>query len=282
MDQIIIESYGKINLALDVLYKREDGYHELNTIMQQISLKDKLIFKEIEKGIIIESTDQDVPIDESNLVYRAWDKLRSITGISRGIHIYIEKHIPIAAGLAGGSSNGAATLKALNQLWNLNLSLEELMKIGESLGADVPFCLLGGTALAQGIGEKLTPLKPFSGKYILLGNPGICVSTPYAYSKLDLNPRENMDLDELVSCMEKEDLNCVGNNFKNIMEDPIIKEYPVIDKIKEIMIENGALGALMSGSGPTVFGLYEDEEKIKTARDELLKIIDKVYICKTI
>lgn len=282
MEELIIESYGKINLALDVLYKRQDGYHELNTVMQQISLSDKLIFKEIESGIIVESRGLKVPLDSTNLVYRAWEQLKPLSKIDRGIHITIEKNIPVAAGLAGGSSNGAATLKALNQMWNLNLSLNELMEIGVRLGADVPFCLLGGTALAEGIGDILTPLKSFKDVYILLGNPGIGISTEYAYGRLNLKKNHNIDIPKLISCMDKRDLKCVGESFENIMEQSIISEYPIIKDVKDNMIANGALGTLMSGSGPTVFGLFEDEYEIKHAKEKLLEIIDKVYICKTI
>lgn len=282
MEQLILESYGKINLGLDVLYKRADGYHELNTVMQQISLKDKLIFKEIDRGIKVESRGLKIPLDSTNLVYRAWEYLKELSGIDKGIHITIEKNIPVAAGLAGGSSNGAATLKALNQLWNLNLSLEELMKIGVKLGADIPFCLLGGTALAEGIGDILTPLKSFNDVYILLGNPGIGVSTEYAYSKLELKEKKIIDISKLIFCMDKKDLKCVGNSLENIMEKTIIEENPIIKRIKDNMLDNGALGTLMSGSGPTVFGLFEDEQSIKYAKQKLLEIIDKVYICKTI
>ncbi|NLC04362.1 MAG: 4-(cytidine 5'-diphospho)-2-C-methyl-D-erythritol kinase [Tissierellia bacterium] len=282
MNKTIVESYGKINLALDVLYKRADGYHELNTVMQQISLKDRLIFKEIDRGIKIESKGLKIPLDESNLVYKTWKYLRDLSGVESGIHIVIEKNIPVAAGLAGGSSNAAATLKALNQIWDLNLSLEELMEIGVKLGADIPFCLLGGTALGKGIGNILTPLKPFKDVHILLGNPGLGVSSEYAYNKLNLGDHHNMDISKLISCMDKRDLKCVGENFKNIMEAIIIEEHPIIQKIKDNMMASGSLGTLMSGSGPTVFGLFENEETIIAAREKLLEIIDKVYICKTI
>lgn len=281
MRELIIESYGKVNLALDVLYKREDGYHEINSIMQQISLKDRLIFSDKKEGIIIESNDKDLPLDSSNLVHRAWEKLKNISGINRGIHIKIDKQIPIAAGLAGGSANGAATLRALNTLWDLNLSTEELMVIGKSLGADVPFCILGGSASAKGIGEKLTPLKPFKNKFILLGNPGIGISTAYAYSKLDTSV-ERIDIDNLIDFMNNEDLPSVAKHMKNIMEPYIIKENPIIGEIKRSMIKHGALGALMSGSGPTVFGLFDDKEKMIFAHRKLSEHINKVYNCTTI
>lgn len=282
MKEFIIESYGKINIALDVLYKRPDGYHELKTIMQQISLSDKLIFNEISSGIILECKGLKIPLDSTNLVYRTWKLLTDIFGINRGIHVTIEKNIPIAAGLAGGSSNAAATLKALNEIWGLNLSLEELMRIGVKLGADIPFCLLGGTALAEGIGDVLTPLKSFKDVNILIGNPGIGVSTEYAYSKLNLENNSHIDIAKLVACMDKGDLKCVADNLKNIMESQIIAENPIIQKIKDNMKASGAMGTVMSGSGPTVFGLYEDEESIINAKQHLLEIIDKVYICKTI
>lgn len=281
MKEIIMESYGKVNLALDVLYKREDGYHEINSVMQQINLKDTLIFSDLKEGIIIESDSKDIPLNEHNLVHRAWLKLKEISKINRGIHIKIEKRIPVAAGLAGGSSNCAATLLALNQLWDLGLSLETLMYIGVSIGADIPFCLLGGTAKAQGIGDRLTKLKPFKEKYILLGNPGIEVSSADAYNKINLN-KDRLNIDKLIICMGNEDLKCVAKNMKNAMEPGIIKEYPVISQIKDIMIDNGALGALMSGSGPTVFGLFEDQDKMLFAKNKLLEKIDKVYDCLTI
>lgn len=281
MKELVMESYGKVNLALDVLYKREDGYHEINSVMQQINLKDTLTFSDLNVGIIIESDSNNIPLDERNLVHRAWLKLKEISKTNRGIHIKIEKRLPVAAGLAGGSSNCAATLVALNQLWNLGLSLEELMDIGVSIGADIPFCLLGGTAKAEGIGEKLTKLKPFKDKYILLGNPGIEVSSADAYNKIKLN-KYRINIDKLIQYMESENLECVAKNLKNVMEPAIIMEHPIISQIKDIMLENGALGALMSGSGPTVFGLFEDQDRMLFAKNKLLEKIDRVYNCITI
>ena len=281
MKDFIMESYGKVNLALDILYKRDDGYHEIKSIMQRINLKDRLIFKEIKEGIIIESNHSEVPIDSTNLAYRAWEKLRKVTGINRGIKIIIEKQIPVAAGLAGGSSNGATTLMALNEMWNLNLSETELIEIGKGLGADVPFCIMGGTALAEGIGEKLTKLKSFSSKHVLLANPGIGIPTAYAYQKLkSLDHR--IDIEGMISSLEKDDIKSVAEKMGNTMEEPMIEEYPIIGVIKEVMLKNGALGSLMSGSGSTVFGLYDDEEKMKIAQKKLLDITDKVFACETL
>lgn len=281
MEKIEQLSYGKINLALDVLYKRDDGYHEINTIMQEIDLADKLTFTEKPKGITIECNNKSLPRGPSNLVYKAWESLKNLTGIDKGIHIKIDKKIPLAAGLAGGSSNCATTLKVLNQMWDLRLSQEELMDIGKKLGADIPFCIMGGTAKAEGIGEKLTKIKPFKDKLILIGNPGIEVSSKHAYEKLKFK-EERIHIDQIITCMNNEDLSCVGESIKNIMEEPIISENPIILAIKESMIKNGALGALMSGSGPTVFGLFDDYDTIVYAKEQLQKRIDIVHICKTI
>lgn len=281
MKEIVVKSYGKINLALDVLYKRSDNYHEIRSIMQSIDLHDRLIFKEMEKGITIETNNPDVPIDKSNIVYRAWEGLRPFAKGKTGIHIEIQKNIPVAAGLAGGSSNGAMTLKVLNKLWELNLKEEKLMDIGSKIGADIPFCIMGGTALAEGIGERLTPIKPFVDKWVLICNPGIKISTPYAYSLIDTN-KKNYDLEDLIYSIERDDIRGVCRNLKNKMEEPIIKEYPIIQNIKDIMRDSGSLGSLMSGSGPTVFGIFDDKEKIEFAYKKLKNLTKHVYITKTI
>lgn len=281
MEELYLKSYAKVNLALEVLYKREDGYHEIDSIMQQISLYDQLVFADNKDGIKIESNSSEVPVDSSNLVYKAWEMMKELTGIDRGITIRIDKRIPVAAGLAGGSSNGAMTLRALNQLWDLNLRDEDLMNMGKKIGADIPFCIMGGTARAQGIGEKLTQLSPFKDKYILLANPGLRISAAYAYSKVDLSG-ERYDSRELVEAMEKDDLNLVASKLYNRLENPIVTENPIIQEIKTMMKENGALGALMSGSGSTVFGIFDDEEKMEFANKKLSLSIPKVYSCKTI
>ena len=281
METIEKLSFAKINLALDVLYKRDDGYHELNTIMQEIDLADKLTFTNKDKGITIECNNKSLPKDSSNLVYKAWNAIRDYSGLDRGIHIDIQKNIPLAAGLAGGSANCATTLKVLNELWDLSLTQEELLEIGKKLGADVPFCIMGGTAKAQGIGEKLTKLNPFKDKLILIGNPGMEISSRYAYSRLKFSDKK-IDIDSIISSMEDDDLKAVGEKIENIMENPIISENSIIASIKDKMVKNGALGALMSGSGPTVFGLFDDRDKILYAKKELEKDIKTVHICKTI
>lgn len=280
MKEIVAKSYGKINLSLDVLYKRDDNYHEIKSVMQSIDLYDKLIFREQKSGITIESNNPEVPLGRENLVYKAWEALTPLLKQEKGIYIYIEKNIPIAAGLAGGSSNSATTLQILNEIWELSLCEAKLREIGSKIGADIPFCLMGGTALAEGIGEKLTPLKSFKDKDILICNPGIKVSTPYAYSLVDTQ-LEDYNLKDLLISIRLDDIYGVGKGLKNKMEKPIIDKYPVIQQIKDIMNNSGSLGSLMSGSGPTVFGIYDDAGKMKTAYNELLKLTDQVYMTKT-
>lgn len=283
MGELALESYGKINLSLDVLYKRDDGYHELNTIMQQVDLMDKIILKDRENGIKIECNKEEVPLNQSNLVYRAWEKLSEKTGMDRGIHIIIDKKIPVAGGLAGGSSNAATVLKGLNQLWNLNLSYKELKKIGVKIGADIPFCIKGGTAHAKGIGEKLIKLNGFSNKMVLLANIGVPISTASVYGNLELGNKESrIDIDKMVKYIEDDDLPNVAKNMSNIMEEVVIKKHPIIGEIKKDMVKYGALGSIMSGSGPTVFGLFDDEEKLYRCKKELEKKVEKVYIARTI
>lgn len=280
MDELIIESYGKINLGLDILYKRKDGYHELRTIMQQISLKDTIILKEIEEGIIIESNSSEIPLDSTNLVYKAWEKLSKINKIDKGIHIKINKEIPVAAGLAGGSTNAASVLKGLNEFWDLDLSEEELRTIGKDIGADVPYCIIGGTALAEGIGENLTKLKSFAGHHILLINPGIGISTEDVYSKLDLEDKNRMDVNSIISSIESNDLELLSKNMINGMEKVVISENPIIGEIKQDILDCGAIGALMSGSGPTVFGLFQEEEKLDYCKEKLSKKYSKGLLIK--
>lgn len=283
MEEIVLESFAKINLALDVLYKRDDGYHEINTLMQQIDLKDNIILRNREKGIEIQCNDKDVPLDNTNLVYKAWEKIIEKTGINKGIHIIIDKNIPLASGLAGGSSNGAAVLKGLNQLWELNLSEKELMDIGLEIGADIPFCIIGGTAWGKGVGEKLTRLKSFSNKMFLLANVGIPVSTAYVYNRLNLNNCKNrIQIERLIKYMEEDNLPKLGENMANIMEEVVIEEYPIVGELKKEMIRYGALGSIMSGSGPTVFGLFDDEEKLLRCKNHLEKKIEKVYAVRTL
>jgi len=265
-----IDANAKINLALDIIRKRDDGYHEIKSIMQEISLCDKLIFKEIKSGVKIVSNNEKLPQNKDNLVYKAYEILAEITNTKTGIEVNIIKNIPLSAGLAGGSSNAAATLIALNEMWGLKFSVEKLMEIGEKLGSDIPFCLVGGTKLAEGKGEKLTDIKPFKDKHILLVNPGFEISTPYVYSKIKIDDNR-IDIDRLIKAIEMNDIHTVANRLENKMEKVVLKEFPVIKEIKDFMLNNGALGALMSGSGASVFAIYEDYEKLDYTKMKMEK-----------
>lgn len=281
MEEIIIYAPAKINLSLDILFKREDGYHQIESIMQEISLKDKLIFKNRDKGIVIESNNPHIPLDFHNLVYKVWEKINLYTKEERGLYIYIEKNIPVSAGLAGGSSNAAATFKALNTLWKLDLAREDLMQLAEGLGADIPFCIMGGTALARGIGSDLKPIKSLKDINILICNPGFPISAKYAYNLLDLK-EERIDTKKLIKAIENKNIEDLAKEIKNKMEKPIIKKYPVIGEIKNTMLASGALGALMSGSGPTVFGIFKDSQSLEKAKSILQARFPKTYTTKSI
>lgn len=285
MREIVLKSHGKINLGLDVLYKRDDGYHEINTIMQQIDLSDTLIIKENNKeDIVIKTDNKDLPLDSSNLIYKAWAKIKEKTGIKKGIEVVVEKNIPIAAGLAGGSSNAATVLKGLNELWQLGLAEEDLQKIGLEIGADVPFCITGGTALAEGIGEKLTKLKSFKDINLLLVNPGMQILTAEVYASLRPNGKRKMNIEKVIEFIENNDLYALAKSIVNVMEEVVINKNPIILEIKEDLLDCGALCSLMSGSGPTVFGLFDDLEKLNFCKGKLTNKYSngKVFIAKTI
>ncbi len=276
-----LDSYAKINLSLDVVRKRYDGYHEIRSVMQQIDLSDQLSFSENKNGVIITCDNDQVPVDKSNLVYKAWEELSKLAKTKIGIRVHIKKRIPVAAGLAGGSTNCATALKALNKLWDLALTEKELMDIGIKIGADVPYCLMGGTALAEGVGEKLTQLRSFKDKSMLIANPGIQISTSYAYSKLELG-KNKKNMEEILNCIDNMDIHCISKKMYNVMEDSIIPEHPQIGKLKEEMVKRGALGALMSGSGASVFGLYDDIDYLKFAEKKLKKEVPFIFSAKTI
>lgn len=272
MEKIEIESYAKINLSLDVLYKRSDKYHEINTVMQQIDLHDLVKIENISgKDIIIESNKKDLPLDSSNLVYRAWESIKEKTGIERAIRVKIDKRIPVAAGLAGGSSNAAATLLGLNKLWDLKLSRKELQAMGLKIGADLPYCLVGGTVHARGIGEVLTRLKPFKDKHLLLFNPGIEISTADVYGNLEIDKDNRIDIGKIIDFIEKDDLKSLSENMENMMEKVVIEQYPIIGEAKRDMVIFGALGSLMSGSGATVFGFFDDPDKLGYCKEKFQK-----------
>ncbi|ROR23631.1 4-diphosphocytidyl-2-C-methyl-D-erythritol kinase [Mobilisporobacter senegalensis] len=267
MNVIKLRAYAKINLGLDVVGKREDGYHEVRMIMQTINLYDQISMKKIsDSGIYLKTNLHYLPVNEKNLVYRAAKLLKDEFNIKHGVDIKLDKRIPVAAGMAGGSSDAAAALVGMNKLFNLGLSKKELMERGVKLGADVPYCILRGTALSEGIGEILTPLAPAPECYVLIAKPGINVSTKFVYGNLNITEiKEHPDIDGMIDNISNGDLYGLTNKLGNVLETVTIKEHPVIDTIKQEMIKYGALGSIMSGSGPTVFGLFDNKKKAQEA-----------------
>ncbi|SCI30952.1 4-(cytidine 5'-diphospho)-2-C-methyl-D-erythritol kinase [Romboutsia sp. 1001713B170207_170306_H8] len=281
MNSIELKSRAKINLSIDVLGKRQDGYHLVEMIMQTIDLYDIIKIKEVNNNdIIINSNSSDIPLDGNNIVYKAVDLLRRTFSIEKGVEIFIEKNIPIAAGMAGGSSNAAAVLVGLNKMWNLNLSDKKLQELGFKLGADVPFCIVGNAALAKGVGEELTYIKGLPKDVsILVCKPELFVSTKEVYEGLDLsNIKIRPNNEYLIQCLKNNDIDSISRNMVNVLEAVTSKNHAQIKEIEEIMNENKALGSMMSGSGPTVFGLYKNKEDALKGKKELLKKYKQVYV----
>ena len=269
MDKIAVKALAKINLGLDVVRRREDGYHEVRMIMQTIHLYDRLeIRKQKEHAVTLHTNLSFLPVDEHNLAYRAAAMLQEEFALTEGVAIDLKKHIPVAAGMAGGSTDAAAVLYGMNEIFDLGLSRKDLMERGVKLGADVPYCLMRGTALAEGIGEKLTSLPPMVKCPVLIAKPQIGVSTKYVYEHLNLSEQSiHPDIDRLITDIRKKDLNAIAGDMGNILETVTVPLHPEIDRIKQCMCEHGALNAMMSGSGPTVFGLYEKIEDARKAAD---------------
>lgn len=279
----ISRSYAKINLTLDVLKKREDGYHEIKMIMQTVSLFDLIILDITESGISIATNLRYLPNNDRNIAYKAADAFFRESGIRGGAKIMIHKNIPVAAGLAGGSGNCAAVLSAMNMLYNNPFTDDELMRICSSLGADVPYCFSGGTQLAEGIGEILSPLPSIPDAYILLVKPPVNISTGSIYGEIDnalLQIRP--DTDAMIDALSKKDIHAVSDNLCNVMESVTEKMHPMIGGIKKKMIMNGALGAVMSGSGPTVFGIFDDFIKAKKSADSFSLQFKDVFLTRTL
>lgn len=266
-----LRALAKINLGLDVLRKREDGYHELRMIMQTINMYDQLDI-EISKtsGITITTNLPFIPVNENNLVYKAAKLLMDEFQVEQGITVDLQKFIPVAAGMAGGSSDAAATMIGVNRLFGLGLSVKELMERGVKIGADVPYCLLRGTALAEGIGDKLRALPACPDCYVLIGKPAISVSTKFVYENLHANELEyHPEIDKMLDAIQWHNLNKIADCMGNVLETVTIPHYPIIQKIKDHMKEHGALNAMMSGSGPTVFGLFDDKVMAENACEAL-------------
>jgi len=273
---------GKINLGLDVLGRRENGYHDVRMVMQTLYLYDQIrMQKTKEPGIRLSTNLYYLPADENNLAYKAADLLMREFEIKEGVDIALEKHIPVAAGMAGGSSNAAAVLFGMNRMFSLGLSQKELMDRGVTLGADVPYCVMRGTVLAEGIGEILTPLPAMPKCHVLIAKPPISVSTKLVYEKLDSHEiTEHPDIDGILDGLKSKNLKKIASCIGNVLEKVTIEEYPVIEEIKNVMKENGALNAMMSGSGPTVFGIYEEKERAKRAAQKIkdFQLAKQVYV----
>ena len=266
-----LKAMAKINLGLDVLGKREDGYHEVRMIMQTIRMYDILDIRKTRRpGIVLTTNLPFIPTDQRNLVYKAAQMLMEEFDVEEGLSIKLRKFIPVAAGMAGGSSDAAAAFVGVNRMFHLGLTEEQLMERAVKVGADVPYCIMRGTALAEGIGEKLTRLPEVPKCYVLIGKPGINVSTKLAYENLHLDQiQSHPDIDGMISDIENQDLHSLTAKMQNVFEPGIISQYPVIQEIKDLMEANGALKAMMSGSGPTVFGIFDDRSKLREATEAL-------------
>lgn len=266
-NDISLKALAKINLGLDVVRRREDGYHEVRMIMQTIYLYDRLDIKRTqEPGIQIQTNLSFLPVNENNLIYKAAKLLMDEFSITDGVSVKLDKRIPVAAGMAGGSTDAAAMLIGVNRLFSLGLTKRQLMERGVQIGADVPYCIMRGTALAEGIGEALSPLPPMVKCPVLIAKPSISVSTKFVYQNLKLDDTTiHPDIDRLIDDIKAKNLHDIAAHMRNVLETVTIPNYPVIDEIKKHMLSNGAVGAMMSGSGPTVFGLFDDEDTAKKA-----------------
>lgn len=275
MDKMQLKALAKINLGLDVLRKREDGYHEVRMIMQNVHIYDQIFMeKQKEEGIHVKTNLYYLPANENNLVYKAAKLLMDEFDIHEGLSIDLKKYIPVAAGMAGGSSDAAAVLFGMNRMYDLGLSLDQLMERGVKIGADVPYCIMRGTALSEGIGEILTPLPAMPPCHILVAKPAVSVSTKFVYENLRTNElAQHPDIDSMIRALEQQDLKALTACMKdgNVLETVTVPAYPVIQKIKDSMVNHGALVSLMSGSGPTVFGIFDSRQAAKKAYMALKK-----------
>lgn len=273
MDFLKLQAYAKINLSLDVLRQRQDGYHDVRMVMQTIRLHDNVDLRRIRQpGIRLRTNLSFLPVNENNLMYRAAQLLIEEFKLREGVEMTLRKVIPVAAGLAGGSADAAAVLYGVNRIFSLGLSAAELQKRAVRLGADVPFCLMHGTALSEGIGEVLTALPGMPECMLVLAKPGISVSTKYVYTNLRVDaqpPEAHPDISRVVEALHAADLRGIAENAGNILERVSCREYPEIDRIKERILSYGALFSLMSGSGPTVFGVFDDPDRAEHCYQEL-------------
>ena len=284
MKSIKLKAYGKINLGLDVLGKTDDGYHALDMIMQSVDLHDVITITKNDSGeITVKSSTSKIPNDKSNLAYRAAKLLMEEFNIEKGVEIEIEKNIPISGGMAGGSADCAAVLKGMNKLFKLKLTEQQLMARGVRLGADVPFCIMGKTARAEGIGEVLTPIPNKLKGYLVIAKPPISVSTGFAYGQIDkVKIKNRPDTEGIIEAIKENDLNSLAKTICNVFEEVTIPEHKEIEEIKTKLKDCGALNAMMSGSGPTVFGIFDDKKKAVEAIDRIkeLDVLEQLFLAK--
>ena len=280
MREIKLKARAKINLGLDVVRKREDGYHEVRMIMQMINLYDRITLRRsTEPGIRVTTNLPYLPVNEDNLVYRAAKLLMEEFKVTVGAEIELQKYIPVAAGMAGGSSDAAAVMVGVNRIFHLGLTKKQLMERGVKIGADVPFCIMRGTALAEGIGEVLTPLPAMPHCSLVIAKPKIHVSTKFVYGNLKASElKEHPDIDGQVQALREGSLEQLVAKMGNVLETVTVPAYPVIDEIKKTMLKNDAMGAMMSGSGPTVFGIFEREERAQ----EVCRLLKKEGAAKQV
>lgn len=283
MNRVVVKAKAKVNLSLDVIGIRDNGYHEMKMINHFINLEDILTFETSDEGITLTSNEDGIPLDEKNLVMVALRKLQKQFNIEQGVKIHIDKRIPAEAGLAGGSSDAAATLKGLNSVWNLNLNTQELLEIAVTIGADVPYCLVGGTALVEGIGEKITPLTSLKKMYIVAVKPDINIATPWAFKQLDQRPIKNHpDIAEIIRVLEEKNYNQLKYSLGNVFEEVVFEQHPEISEIKKDLIKQGAMAATMTGSGSTVIGYYMEKETAEKSWRLFADKYSKCFLSETI
>ena len=271
MDKTITrKAYAKINLGLDVVRRLPNGYHEVRMIMQNVGIYDVLTFEKADEGITLQVDYQELPADGNNLIWKAAKLLLDTAGIQGGVRITLEKHIPIATGMAGGSTDAAAAFLGINELYEIGYDIEQLKTLGVKIGADVPYCIQGGTALAEGIGEVLSVLPTPPACHLVIAKPDINVSTKFVYENLRANElEEHPDIDGMINALKMGDLKGITDRLGNVLETVTVPAYPIIEEIKTVMRNEGAENALMSGSGPTVFGIFTYKEKAEAAAERV-------------
>lgn len=278
-----IKAYAKINILLDIVGIKENGYHLLEMIMQSIDLYDVIDINKIEKGIKIKCNKSYIPVNNKNIAYKAAELFMKTYGINEGVSINIYKNIPTSAGLGGGSADGAAVMKAMRKIFNVDISNKELEELGVKIGADVPFCVSGGTALCEGIGEIITPMSKFQNKILVVVKPKFGVSTKWVYSEYDnLNSVKKPETEKILNAVKNDDLKLVSSKMANVLEEVTINKYGIIDGIKKDMLKFGALGAMMSGSGPSVFAFFEDSLSAQRCFEKMKENYPETFITRTI